>query len=317
VSGPEVSVVVPTRSRETRLAFLLDALAEQTLDRDRYEVIVVRADDSLDGPHTEPPDGFEVRFLSAPRGTSSQRNAGWRAARAPLVAFTDDDCRPAPEWLERVLAAAGDPDVFIQGRTEPDPDERGPLRGLARTMDVDALDVWAPTCNMTYPRELLERVGGFDERFVEPWGEDTDLAWRVREAGGRQEFRDDVLVWHAVHSRTLPEAIRDGTTRNAIPMVVARHPALRDALVFRLFLLESHAWLAVGLAGVAVAGRGRRWIGLAAFAPYVRHHLEDAGVSPAGVLRWSLLSAPRAILVHGAEMAANAVSSARHRSLVL
>ena len=312
-----MSVVVPTRFRETRLAFLLDALAAQTLARERYEVIVVRADDALDGPLTEPPEGFEVSFLSARRGVARQRNAGWRAARAPLVAFTDDDCRPAPDWLERVVAAAGDPAVFVQGRTEPDPDERGQLRGLARTMDVDEFDVWAPTCNMAYPRQLLERLGGFDERFVEAWGEDTDLAWRARETGARQEYREEILVWHAVHSRTLAAAIRDGARRNAIPMVVARHPRLREALRARVFLLDSHAWLALGLAGLLVAGRGRRHLGLAAFAPYVRHHLEDSGVSPAGVLRWTVLSAPRAVVVHAAEMAANAVSSARHRSLVL
>jgi GT2 family glycosyltransferase len=316
VSRPKVSVVVPTRSRETRLAFLLDALAAQTIERDRYEVIVVRSEDALDGPLTEPPDGFEVRFLTAPRGVARQRNAGWRKARAPLVAFTDDDCRPAPDWLERIVDAAGDPAIFIQGRTEPDPDERGQLRGLARTMEIDGFDVWAPTCNMAYPKALLERIGGFDERFVEPWGEDTDLALRAREAGASQEYRDEVLVWHAVHSRTLPEAIREGTTRNAIPMVVARHPSLRSALVARVFLLQSHALLAVGLGGLALAGR-RRYLGLLAFAPYVHHHLDDSGVSPAGVLRWSVLSAPRAILVHGAEMAASAVSSIRHRCLVL
>ena len=316
MSPPDISVVVPTRSRETRLAFLLDALAEQTLDRDRYEVIVVRSDDSP-GPFTEAPDGLEVKFLTATRGAAGQRNAGWRRASAPLVAFTDDDCRPARDWLERILAAAGDPETFIQGRTEPDPDELGQMRGLARTMDVTDYDVWAPTCNMTYPRELLERVGGFDERFVEAWGEDTDLAWRARETGARQEFHADALVWHAVHSRTLPEAVREGTRRNAIPMVVARHPELRGALSLRVFLLRSHAWLAIGLAGYLVAGRRHRLLGLLAFGPYVHHHLEDAGASPVGMLRWSVLSAPRAVMVHGAEMASSLVSSIRHRSLVL
>ena len=317
MAGPEISVVVPTRFRETRLAFLLDALAEQTLARDRFEVVVVRAEDALGGPLTEPPAGPDVRFLSAPPSAAIQRNHGWRAARAPLIAFTDDDCRPAPDWLERILDAAGDPQVFIQGRTEADPDELAQRRGLARTMEVDKFDPWAPTCNMAYPRELLERVGGFDERFVAAaWGEDSDLALRVQEAGGRQVFHPEALVWHAVHPRTLAAAMREGYSRNALPMVLARHPSLRRHLHFRIFLLMSHALLVLGLGGLLLARR-RPWLGVLAFAPYVRHHVIGSGASPAGVLRWILLSEPRSVLHDASEMAGSSVTSIRHRSLVL
>jgi GT2 family glycosyltransferase len=316
VEGPEVSVVVPTRFRETRLAFLLDALAVQTLAPERFEVIVVRADDALAGPLTVAPAGLAVRFLESPRGAAGQRNAGWRAAGAPLIAFTDDDCRPAPDWLERLLAATDGADSFIQGRTEPDPDEWRRLRGFARTIDVTAFDVWAPTCNMAYPRELLERVGGFDERFVEAWGEDTDLALRARAAGARQVYEDRARVWHAVHPRTLAVALREGTARNTIPIVVARHPRLREALHFRVFLLMSHALLALGIVGLLLAGR-RPYLGSAAFIPYVRHHLHGSGLGPVGLLRWLAFSAPRSALIDATEMAASAAASARHRSLVL
>ena len=54
----------------------------------------------------------------------AQPSAGRRRA-APLVAFTDDDCRPRPGWLEALLEASADgPSTFLQGRTDPDPDER-------------------------------------------------------------------------------------------------------------------------------------------------------------------------------------------------
>jgi GT2 family glycosyltransferase len=315
--GPEITVVVPTRLRETRLAFLLDALAAQTLAPERFEVIVVRADDAVDGPLTEPPDGLEVRFMTAPRGVSSQRNAGWRSAQAPLVAFTDDDCRPAPDWLERTIAAAGGETVFVQGRTEPDPDEGDLLRGVARTIEVTGFDVWAPTCNVAYPKALLERLGGFDERFVYAWGEDTDLALRARESGATQVYADDARVWHAVHPRTVAAAVREGLARNAIPAVVARHPQLRDALHFRVFLLMSHALLVLGFAGVLLGGRRRRWLGALAFVPYARHHLKGSGVSPLGALRWLLFSAPRSAAVDAAEVGSSAVASYRERTLVL
>lgn len=316
MADPEVSVVIPTRLRETRLAFALDALAEQTLSRERFEVLVVRADDALAGPLTDAPSGLPVRFLSARKGAATQRNRGWRAAGAPLIAFTDDDCRPAPDWLERLLAGFDGSETILQGRTEPDPEEWRLHRGFSRTIEVTKFDVWAPTCNMAYPRELLERVGGFDERFVAAWGEDTDLALRARAAGGRQRYLPDACVWHAVHGRSTVTALREGLTRNSIPIVVARHPSLRRALHRRVFLLKDHELLALGLLSMLLAHR-RPALGLLGFAPYVRHHLRDATITPLGLIRWLTLSAPRSMLVDATEMAANAVSSARHRTLVL
>src|SRR3954470_12047067 len=101
----QVSVVVPSHERVTRLRWLLNALEEQTLPRSRWELVVVH--DSADGTeelvttHQLAREGLLRRVRLAPgTGTASvQRNAGWREARAPLIAFTDDDCRPEPDWL--------------------------------------------------------------------------------------------------------------------------------------------------------------------------------------------------------------------------
>jgi len=117
MSQLDVSVVIPTRNRETRLRFALEALAAQTLPRERFEVVVVRASDAEE-PLVSAPPGLPVRFLACPPGPAAQRNLGWRAARAPLIAFTDDDCRPAPDWLERLVAAADSSGGILQGRTE-------------------------------------------------------------------------------------------------------------------------------------------------------------------------------------------------------
>src|SRR3954466_9665384 len=98
---PEISVVVPSHERPVRLRWLLNALSEQTLARERFEVVVVH--DS--GPATArllATHPIRVREIELPPcGAAPKRNAGWRAARAPLVAFTDDDCRPPREWLQR------------------------------------------------------------------------------------------------------------------------------------------------------------------------------------------------------------------------
>lgn len=103
-------MVVPTRGRETRLAFGLEALAAQTLPGERFEVIVVR-DEDAEPPLVQAPEGPDVRFLALPgvTGPTAKRNLGWRETRPPLIAFTDDDCRPSPGWLEGLLAAGEGP----------------------------------------------------------------------------------------------------------------------------------------------------------------------------------------------------------------
>src|SRR2546423_11019175 len=150
-TAPEISVVVPSHGRPVRLRWLLNALAEQTLARERFEVVV--AHDS--GPvtaellHTHPVAPREIEL--PPCGAAPKRNAGWRAARAPLVAFTDDDCRPPPEWLERALAAAPrHPGAIVQGTTMPHPDEGAPQAAPppTHTQRILAPAHAAPNCHI-------------------------------------------------------------------------------------------------------------------------------------------------------------------------
>jgi GT2 family glycosyltransferase len=313
--SPEIAVVIPTRGRETRLAFALEALAEQTLDRDRFEVIVVRASDGGDAPHAEAPDGLQARFRdSAVAGTAVQRNLGWRDSNAPLIAFTDDDCRPAPGWLESILGADPGGETIVIGPTEPDPEERHLLHGLARTINNPEPSGWYETCNIAYPRELLERVGGFDES-IAFLGEDADLGMRARKAGARVEFVHDALVWHAVHWRNLPMALRDVAKRSSRPAIVARHRELRGALWHGVFTDRDHARLLLAVAGLTLLRRAPALAALACV-PYVKHHLDPSGLTP-----WRLLRFPVRLLsiaaVDSAETLAFAASSVRHRVLVL
>ncbi len=133
-----------------------------------------------------------------------RRNRGWREARGSLIAFTDDDCRPAPGWLEALLEAhlQTGPETVLEGRTEPDPDEAHLFTGLARSMEVRGPNRWYPTCNLAMPRALFESLGGFDEELAF-CGEDTDLGLRAERAGARLVYVDEAVVWHAVHVRSL------------------------------------------------------------------------------------------------------------------
>ena len=95
-------------------------------------------------------------------GPAAARNAGWHAALGQLVAFTDDDCVPQPEWLATLAAALQVADI-AQGCTLPDPAQEHLLGPFARTMDVRSETGYYQTCNVGYRRSVLEAVGGFDD----------------------------------------------------------------------------------------------------------------------------------------------------------
>ena len=314
--GPEVAVVIPTRLRETRLAFALEALASQSLDRSRFEVVVVRAPDAVDVPLCEAPVGLNVRFLVSPIASpAAQRNVGWRAARAPLIAFTDDDCRPPPGWLGALLAASESDDVILQGRTEPDPDEEHLYWGYARSWRITEENGWYATCNMAYPRALLERVGGFDESFPGAWGEDTDLGLRATKSGAEQRYVDEALTWHAVLPRALPAAIREARRRDATVAVLARHPEHRSELHWRYFAHARHARLLLALCGLVAAGRRPALSALAA-APYLLGNIDRRRLRPRTLVR-QLLHAPSQLVFDLVGMAVIARAAVRERVLLI
>jgi glycosyltransferase involved in cell wall biosynthesis len=310
---PIVSVVIVT-SRPIRLAFALDALREQTIGTNRFEVVVVR-DPSSAGPLEDPPGDLDCRVLVEGTGANiaSLRNAGWQSARAPFVAFTDDDCRPSPEWLERALAEAA-PGVIVQGRTEPDPDELHLLHGLARTQFIREESPWLQTCNIVYPRAMLEALGGFDEEFAQI-GEDADLGARAVEAGASVRFVAEALAWHAVVPRTLPRAIREAARRDTLPLLVRRHPSLRRALRAGLFIKPSHGLWTLGLAGSLLAPD--RLLRAAAWAPYVAYHVNPSEVRGPRRAIHALMTAAARGIVDGVEVATTARGALEERTPVL
>jgi glycosyltransferase involved in cell wall biosynthesis len=305
--------VIATARRETRLAFALEALAAQTLER--FEVVVVRAPGG-EGPRAPAPENLRVRFLDAPTASRpGQRNIGWRAGRGELIAFTDDDCRPAPGWLEELLGASAGEETFVQGRTQPDPDERHLLHGLARSVEIPAPSPWFETCNIAYPRALLERLGGFDERF-ERSGEDTDLGLRALESGARHAFAERALVHHAVVAQPLHRAVEAGWERwESTPLVFRRHPEHRGHLFAGVFYNRTHAKLAALLAG-ALAARHRPLLGAALAVPYVADSIDTANLGPRGLAR-QLVHLPAKLSREMALMAGLARGAIRHRSPVL
>ncbi|HEX8204552.1 MAG TPA: glycosyltransferase [Solirubrobacteraceae bacterium] len=289
--GPEVTVVIPTRDRPAGLAAALAALRAQTLAADRFEVIVV---DDGSAPPAGVPDPVRLLRHGASRGPAAARNTGWRAARAPLVAFTDDDCTPAPGWVEGLLAAAEEGTV-VQGRVEPRAgEEAGPRTHTVAAGGPNRLFV---TANVAYPRALLEALGGFDEWFRRACGEDIELGARAVASGARVRFAADALVFHEVRRLSLRDHVRQAVKWADAVRVLKLHPHLRGELAMGVFWRPSHAPFLLALAGLLA----RRPL---LVAPYLVSLLRRG--APA-----------RLVVVDAAEVATMVAASARHRTLML
>lgn len=302
----EVSVVVVTRDREERLRALLDSLLAQTVSD--FEVVVVD-DGSVDGtPAMLAERDVRVVRRSRPGNLAEARNCGWREAHAPLVAFVDDDCVVSPAWLEEGLrVAAAHRGSVVQGRTETNPAELARSGPFTRTIEVRSLGPWFQTCNIFYPRELLERLGGFDPGFARA-GEDSDLAWRALEAGAGAAWAPGALAYHAVNELGPRGKLRVAARWSDGVLLFAKHPAKRrELLEKRVFWKGSHYLLVRALLALLVPRRFmvlRAWLAW----PYF-HHLRWRGQSEGG----GLVYAPWYVLHDLVELWAIGRGAARYR----
>src|SRR4051794_4155097 len=320
---PEVSVVVPSHNRALRLLWLLNALEEQTLGRDRWELVVVHdSTDETEQVLAEHPlaQAGVLRHLRLEPGTgtaSRQRNAGWRAARAGTIAFTDDDTRPEPDWLENLLAASQrNPRAIVQGRTKPDPFEAEVMEFAPRPRSIEEDDPPGPhaqTCNILYPRAALEAVHGFDESIATA-GEDWDLMLRATKAGYDYAGEPRALVYHACDEFSLLKAITFNKRWQTLPKVLKRHPEQRSVLYRRLFWKHRHMWLPPAVAGVLMSRREPLALLLAA--PYVLYALPHRGTHPLGRVR-AAVEMLGVAAVDASEIAVMVSGSVRYRTVML
>lgn len=201
---PFASVIVPVRDGAERLADCLSALDGQWYPRDRREVIVV------DNGSARPPTALVAAHEGAQlvhegeAGSYQARNTGLRAARGDVVAFTDADCRPCPEWLAAGVAClAADPGVgAVAGRIRVTPRdarrrravELYELRHAFPQATYAAVRHFGATANLFTRRAVIDDVGVFDAGLLS--GGDREWGLRVHEAGYAVRYCPSAVVEH-------------------------------------------------------------------------------------------------------------------------
>jgi glycosyltransferase involved in cell wall biosynthesis len=269
-----VSVVIPARDAAATLPRALEALERQR--GVRFSVIVVddgSEDDTAAIAEAASVVDRVVRLDGV--GISGARAAGVEHASAPVLAFTDADCYPAPDWLEQGLRALGAADL-VQGRVVP----ARPTRPFERTIRVGKLTWMFETANLFVRRAAFEAVGGMEPGFLpsggKEIGEDVWLGWRIRRAGYRIRWAPEALVEHEVFERGPVGYAASRWRLRSFPGMAARIPELREEVMYlRYFHSQRSAFFDLALAGAALARRTRSKRPLLLAVPYALRTARD------------------------------------------
>jgi glycosyltransferase involved in cell wall biosynthesis len=225
----KVSVVVPTFNRPDLLERCLASLLAQDFDPTQYEIIV--ADDAASDATRQQLEAIagkasvDLRYLPVTRahGPAAARNLGWREARGEIIAFTDDDTIPQRDWLKTGTSVFSYGPAAAWGRIEmPLPDRptdyQRDAAGLARTSFV--------TANCFCRRDVLEAVGGFDERFTAAWREDSDLFFTLLEHGYEVRHIPQAVVVHPIRPAHWGVSLRQQRKCVFNALLYRKHPVL-------------------------------------------------------------------------------------------
>jgi glycosyltransferase involved in cell wall biosynthesis len=198
---PTVSVVVIARNEERELPGLLQALGRQTIRRADFEVLVVD-DGSTDRTAEIAGASPLTTVVPGPGGLGdAARNLGVLRARADVIAITDADCRPAPDWLEcglEDLERTGADVVWghieVPLSTRPSSAEKVDFcRNLDQQRAVAEIQAGA-TANVILRRAVFDRVGLFNERLAAAG--DIEFGMRAVEAGCTAVYSPRAIVTH-------------------------------------------------------------------------------------------------------------------------
>ena len=198
--APSVSVIVPHYDDLARLDLCLAALGRQTYPADDLEIIVSDNASPCGQAAVEAAIAGRARLaVTASPGAGAARNGGVAFARGQILAFTDCDCQPEPDWLVKGLAALEGYD-FVGGAMKVLVNDPASLTSAEAFERVFAFDNAAyvkrkgftVTANLFCRRAVFEAVGGF----LVGVPEDVEWSHRARAAGYRIGYAPDAVVGH-------------------------------------------------------------------------------------------------------------------------
>jgi len=201
------SIVIPTYNRARPLSDCLSAIVKLEFSRDRFEVIVV--DDGSDHSTADVIRPFEVELnvkllTQSNAGPATARNYGANQANGEIIVFIDDDCRPAPDWLKKILECFNTKKIHAVGGKIINSLVNN-LYSSASQLHVDYLysyyninpdkPYFISTSNFAVLRETFNAIGGFNESFIT--GEDREFCDRLVGRGYSMYYKSEIVVYHA------------------------------------------------------------------------------------------------------------------------
>jgi len=197
----EFSIIIPNLNSPI-INRTIEALEKQNYDLHKVEVIVVGLDETRLIPEKE---WLKYDDTQHPLSPAAARNRGAAQAQHDILVFTDADCLPQPGWLSAFAKVFSDQDVSVVGGG----------------VTFNTRNYWALSDNLSmfyeylsiHPpgpirKKVFEAVGGFDERYPRPAGEDADLTIRLRKSGYRLVFEPDAVVFHSPPRSSFPALLR-------------------------------------------------------------------------------------------------------------
>jgi GT2 family glycosyltransferase len=264
-----ISVVVVNWNRKDLLRACLASLQRQA--GVTLEIIVVdngSSDGSADLAERE--FGAQVIRNGENRGFCAANNQGIAAARGEFIALLNNDAEAEPGWLEALhRACTRRPEIGMAASKVlvweepqridkvghlifPDGQNRGRGSGALDNGQYDREEevLWPDGSAALYRKEMLDRIGGFDEDFF-AYGDDAELGLRARIAGWRCIYTPQAVVRHHRGSTLGKSSVRrlELIERNRLLLALKLFP-------WSLLWLNPFYFAARLLAGMAAAGRG-------------------------------------------------------------
>lgn len=206
-TGKTVSIIIPTFNDWTGLQNCVNAIEGQTYSKSLLELIIVNNNPSDAMPEDFRLPGFGTIISEAKTGSYAARNTGLKLAKGEIIGFTDADCLPANDWIEKAVEylekhpscsrLAGSISVIQRSAAPTAIEVYNKLYSFPQKASVEHYS-GGMTANLFTYRHVFEKVGPFNETFLS-FG-DQEWGSRARSQGFEVHYVEEVVIFHPPRS---------------------------------------------------------------------------------------------------------------------